>query len=89
MRLASHLKAGRRWLRKQRISCEPRNVSATTTTSDGPAASIRVEPDTKMPTYFNGENSVLPTILEGKAEKQINALWNYLLQGEAIEPPGN
>jgi mono/diheme cytochrome c family protein len=50
---------------------------------------IRVEPDTKMPTYFNGENSVLPTILEGKADKQINALWNYLLQGEAIEPPGN
>lgn len=50
---------------------------------------IRVEPETKMPTYFNGENSVLPTILEGKADQQINALWNYLLQGEAIEPPGN
>ena len=50
---------------------------------------IRVEPETKMPTYFNGENSVLPTILDGKADRQIDALWNYLLQGEAIEPPGN
>jgi len=50
---------------------------------------MRVEPETKMPTYFNGENSVLPTILDGKADQQINALWNYLLQGEAIEPPGN
>jgi mono/diheme cytochrome c family protein len=50
---------------------------------------IRVEPDTKMPSYFTGETSALPTILEGKADKQINALWNYLLQGEAIEPPGN
>jgi cytochrome c553 len=50
---------------------------------------IRVEPDTKMPTYFTGENSVLPTVLEGKADKQTNALWNYLLQGNSIEPPGN
>ncbi len=50
---------------------------------------IRVEPDTKMPSYFTGENSALPTVLDGKADKQINALWNYLLQGTAIEPPGN
>jgi mono/diheme cytochrome c family protein len=50
---------------------------------------IKVEPETKMPTYFNGEASVLPTILEGKADQQIDALWNYLLQGQAIEPPGN
>ncbi len=52
-------------------------------------APIRVEPDTKMPTYFNGDASVLPTILGGKADAQINALWNYLLQGDSIEPPGN
>ena len=50
---------------------------------------LRVEPETKMPTYFNGENSVLPTILDGKTDQQINALWNYLLQGPEIEPPGN
>ncbi len=52
-------------------------------------APIRVEPETRMPAYFNGEASVLPTILEGNADRQIGALWNYLLQGEAIEPPGN
>ena len=50
---------------------------------------IKVEPETKMPTYFTGEASVLPTILEGKADQQIDALWNYLLQGQVIEPPGN
>ena len=49
---------------------------------------IRVEPETKMPTYFNGDASVLPTILGGKAEPQIQALWNYILQGRRIEPPG-
>ena len=49
---------------------------------------IRVEPETKMPTYFNGDASVLPTILGGKAEPQIEALWNYILQGRQIEPPG-
>jgi mono/diheme cytochrome c family protein len=50
-------------------------------------APIRIDPETKMPSYFNGEASVLPTILDGKADKQIDALWNYLLQGPAIEPP--
>jgi mono/diheme cytochrome c family protein len=50
---------------------------------------MRVEPETKMPTFFNGEASVLPTILDGKADAQIEALWNYLLQGDEIEPPGN
>ena len=52
-------------------------------------APIRVEPDTKMPTYFNGDASVLPTVLDGKADRQIDALWNYLLQGREIMPPGN
>lgn len=50
-------------------------------------APIRVDPETKMPSYFNGDASVLPTILDGKADQQIDALWNYLLQGPAIEPP--
>ncbi len=51
-------------------------------------APIRVEPETKMPTYFNGDASVLPTILDGKTEPQILALWNYIRQGRPIEPPG-
>ena len=50
---------------------------------------LKVEPETKMPSFFNGDASVLPTILDGKADRQIDALWNYLLQGESIEPPGN
>jgi len=50
-------------------------------------APIKVEPETKMPTYFNGEASVLPTVLDGKADAQIKALWNYLLQGQTIESP--
>ena len=50
---------------------------------------MRVEPETKMPTYFNAEVSPLVSILDGKSDKQMDALWNYILQGEAIEPPGN
>ena len=50
---------------------------------------LKVEPETKMPSFFTGDASVLPTILDGKADKQIDALWNYLLQGQSIEPPGN
>ena len=49
---------------------------------------IRVEPETKMPTYFTGENSVLPTVLDGKADQQIDALWNYLLQGDGDRAAG-
>ena len=49
---------------------------------------MRVDPDTKMPSFFNGEASVLPTILGGRADRQAEALWNYLLQGRAIESPG-
>ncbi|WP_435020208.1 hypothetical protein TA3x_001703 [Tundrisphaera sp. TA3] len=50
-------------------------------------APLRVDPDTKMPSFFNGEASVLPTILDGRADRQAEALWNYLLQGRAIEAP--
>ncbi len=42
---------------------------------------IRVEPETKMPTYFNGDASVLPTILDGKAEPQIQ-------RPVELHPPG-
>ena len=48
---------------------------------------LRVDPETKMPTFFNGDRSVLPGILGGDAAGQAEAIWNYLLQGEAIEPP--
>ena len=48
---------------------------------------IRVDPETKMPSFFNGTRSVLPGVLDGDAAKQAEALWNYLLQGESIQPP--
>ncbi len=48
----------------------------------------RVWPGTKMPTVYQwGEPSQLATVLGGSSEKQIEALWNYLLQGRKIVPP--
>jgi len=48
---------------------------------------LRVDPETKMPTFFSGDRSVLPGILGGDAAGQAEAIWNYLLQGAAIEAP--
>lgn len=47
-------------------------------------APIRVDPDTKMPSFFVNGKSTLPTILDGDAPKQAEALWNFMLQGERI-----
>ena len=50
---------------------------------------LRVEPTTKMPVYFDEEGkSQLGDILEGSAAKQIDAIWQYLRQGDKIQPPG-
>lgn len=49
---------------------------------------LRVEPGTKMPQFFQGGRSQLTEVLEGDATRQIEALWNYLLEGEAIKAPG-
>ena len=50
---------------------------------------LRVEPTTKMPVYFDEEGkSQLADILDGSAAKQIDAIWQYLRQGEKIQPPG-
>lgn len=48
---------------------------------------LRVEPGTKMPQFFQGGRSQLFEVLDGDAGKQMEALWQYLLQGELIEPP--
>ena len=48
---------------------------------------LRVEPRTKMPTYFKEGRSQLTEILDGDAKKQIDAMWHYILQGESIKPP--
>ncbi len=51
---------------------------------------LRVEPTTKMPVYFDEETgkSQLTDILEGSGAKQIDAIWQYLRQGDQIQPPG-
>jgi len=49
---------------------------------------LRVEPGTKMPQFFQGGRSQLTEVLDGDASKQIDALWNYLLEGAAIKAPG-
>jgi len=49
---------------------------------------LRVEPGTKMPQFFQGGRSQLTEVLEGDASKQIDALWNYLLEGASIKAPG-
>ncbi len=47
-----------------------------------------IDPQTKMPLYFDGGKSQLTDILDGDAEKQIDALWQYLRLGEKMPPPG-
>ena len=48
---------------------------------------LSIEPQTKMPTYFDEGKSPLADVLEGDAEKQIHAVWQYLRLGEKIPPP--
>ena len=48
---------------------------------------LRVDPQTKMPAYFNQGQSALFEILDGDAEQQIEALHHYIRQGDAMVPP--
>jgi len=50
-------------------------------------APLRVEAGTKMPQFFQDGRTQLTEILDGDAGKQIDALWQYLLEGEKIRPP--
>lgn len=51
-------------------------------------APILIDPQTKMPAYFDEEGqSQLSEVLEGQAVKQIDAIWHYLQQGDAMVPP--
>ena len=50
---------------------------------------LRIDATTKMPVYFDEDGkSPFTDILDGTADKQIEALWNYLRQGDKIPPPG-
>jgi mono/diheme cytochrome c family protein len=48
---------------------------------------LAIDPQTKMPVYFEEGKSPLTEILEGDAEKQIAAVWHYLRLGEKMPPP--
>ncbi len=46
-----------------------------------------IDPQTKMPVYFDEGKSPLTDILEGDGEKQIEAIWQYLRLGTRMPPP--
>jgi mono/diheme cytochrome c family protein len=48
---------------------------------------LSIDPQTKMPVYFDEGKSPLTELLDGDAEKQITAVWHYLRLGEKIRPP--
>ncbi|HTD88622.1 MAG TPA: c-type cytochrome, partial [Candidatus Binatia bacterium] len=49
---------------------------------------LAIDPQTKMPVYFDDEGrSPLTEILDGDGEKQITAIWGYLLMGEKMPRP--
>ncbi len=48
---------------------------------------LRIDPQTKMPVYFDQGNSPLTDVLGGSADKQINALWQYIRQGKDMPMP--
>lgn len=48
----------------------------------------RVERGTRMPTFATPDGKTpVRDVLDGDASKQFDAIWNYLLQGPAIQPP--
>jgi mono/diheme cytochrome c family protein len=49
---------------------------------------LRLEPGTKMPQFIKDGRTQLTEILEGDGVKQADALWQYLLEGDKIRPPG-
>jgi mono/diheme cytochrome c family protein len=48
---------------------------------------LSVDPQTKMPAYFEDGKSALTDYYDGDGEKQINALYEYIRQGEKMAAP--
>jgi hypothetical protein len=46
-----------------------------------------IDPQTKMPVYFDEGKSPLTDVLEGNADKQINAIWHYIRMGSKMPLP--
>jgi hypothetical protein len=50
-------------------------------------APLSVDPQTKMPTYFEDSRSPITDVLDGDGERQIHAIWHYLRQGDRMAKP--
>jgi mono/diheme cytochrome c family protein len=48
---------------------------------------VSLRPGTRMPTYWPEGKSTLKTILEGDTEKQVEAIWQYLSEGNKAQMP--
>jgi mono/diheme cytochrome c family protein len=49
---------------------------------------LSIDPQTRMPVYFDEEGrSPLSEILDGDGEKQLTAMWHYLLMGKDMPKP--
>ena len=48
---------------------------------------LAIDPQTKMPVYFEDGKSPLTEVLDGDAEKQITAMWHYLRLGQKMPAP--
>ncbi len=48
---------------------------------------LSIDPQTKMPAYFDEGKSALTDVLDGDAEKQVNAVWQYLRLGPGMPLP--
>ena len=50
---------------------------------------IKVEPTTKMPAFADAEGrSAIRDVYDGDAVKQFEAIWQFLLRGKEVKPPG-
>ena len=48
---------------------------------------LRIDPQTKMPVYFSQGQSPLSDYFNGDAKQQIDALWQYIRQGDKMPLP--
>lgn len=51
------------------------------------AEPLAQRPGTRMPSYYEGDRSMLTTVLDGDAQSQIDALWAYLSLGDELPLP--
>ncbi len=47
----------------------------------------RLSPGTIMPSFWPGGKAIRKDVLDGDADKQVEALWQYLLDGRQARPP--